>query len=369
MALIESYNKLVDSGKIKNDQKQREILLELNRLYKNLVELQSNKGGFFSFLLKDRSDREYKNQGIYIHGDVGRGKSMLMDLFYNEVKKHIPSSRIHFHAFMLRIHENLHHLRKSQSKKDYINIICEEIASEEKILCLDELQISDIADAMIVGRIFKGLLELGVNIIITSNRKPDHLYKNGLQRQRFEPFIKLIKNELLILNLDSNTDYRFENIKSLAKVYFTPLGKEADRFIDEAFKKLSEGNDGNKEIINIKGRDILIKKAFLDIAFFSFEDLCDRPLGAEDYLEITKNYKTILISNIPKMAKDDYNLAIRFIKLVDAIYESKTKLICTAEVPVDQLYIEGERSFEFKRTVSRLIEMQSDEYIKQANIS
>ncbi len=238
------------------------------------------------------------------------------------------------------------------------------------IICFDEMQVNDIADAMIIGRLFKAIFAKNVVLVVTSNRAPDDLYKDGLQRERFLPFIEIFKESMEVIELEGLKDYRLQRMKSLNKTYYSPLGRDAKGFIEKAYKDLVGGKDINdKSKIIVKGRKIIVPKSYMGIAQFSFKDLCDVPLGSEDYLEIARQFNTIILTDIPKLKKDDHNQAIRFTNLIDALYEQKTKLIASAAVPPAELYNEGERAFEFERTVSRLIEMQSDAYLAEGHKS
>lgn len=361
-----AYTELLASKKIAEDRSQKEAVIKLAELAEKITEQEKKKSSLLGRLFRSKAGTDIFLKGLYIYGDVGRGKSMVMDLFFKNIETSFKKRRVHFHSFMKEIHERIRHWRESNNegkKSDVIKTVVSEIAEGAQILCFDEMQVQDIADAMIIGRVFEGLFEQNVVIIVTSNRHPDELYKNGLQRDRFIPFIELFKRNMDVFNLQSPTDYRYKGIKSLKKLYFTPLGKEAEEFIEKAFTELTGATTGGSTELLVKGRKITVPKFAGDIAVFDFKDLCDKPLGSEDYLEIAKEFKTIILANVPKLKKDDYNLAIRFINLIDALYENKVKLIISAEVPANEIYTEGERSFEFHRTVSRLNEMQSEDYL------
>lgn len=308
-----------------------------------------------------------KIPGLYIYGDVGRGKSMLMDLFFD----HCPVAskrRVHFHAFMLEVHGFMHQWREGNGG-DPIEPLSRHIRESAGLLCFDEFHVTDIADAMILGRLFSALFEAGVTVVATSNRHPDELYKNGLQRQRFLPFIDLIKTETRIVELDAAQDYRLLHLRSLATMYFTPLGPEAAEFVENSFNELTQYADCGPGTLRVKGRDIHLPRVHGDIVMAGFADLCECPLGAADYLELACDFSTLILHDIPRLTADKLNEARRFVILIDALYEHRVKLICTAEVPPEQLYTEGKGTFEFQRTVSRLSEMQTERYWHAAHES
>lgn len=301
-----------------------------------------------------------KTKGIYIHGDVGRGKSMLMDLFFD----HCPvgsKRRVHFHAFMIEVHAFMHQWREGNDG-DPIIPLSVRIRESAKLLCFDEFHVTDIADAMILGRLFKALFESGLIMVATSNRHPDDLYKNGLQRQRFLPFIDQIKEQTSVIELDAAQDYRLVHMRALSTMYFIPLGNDADNFVQHSFDELTQGAQASPRILRVNGRDVRLPAVHGDIAMASFSDLCETPLGSADYLEIACDFSTLILSNIPRLTTDKLNEAKRFVILIDALYEHKVKLICTAEVSAEKLYTEGTGAFEFERTVSRLSEMQTERY-------
>ncbi|MBI1260427.1 MAG: cell division protein ZapE [Rhizobiales bacterium] len=304
-------------------------------------------------------------EGLYIWGGVGRGKSMLMDLFFEKVAVS-PKRRVHFHAFMQETHGLIHDWRQREKAgkvkgADPIPPVAAQIASKASLLCFDEFQVHDIADASILGRLFEHLFELGVVVVTTSNRPPDDLYKGGLNRQRFLPFIDLVKDRMTVLLLDSQTDYRLDRIKGLP-VYYTPLDAASDRALDETFFKLTDRKKGDPAVLDVRGRALDVPEACHGVARFTFRDLCARPLGAADYLKLAETYHTVILKDVPAMGPELRNEAKRFVTLIDALYEAKTKLILSAAVPATALYEAGDGAFEFERTVSRLIEMQSSDY-------
>jgi Predicted ATPase len=321
-------------------------------------------------------------QGLYIYGGVGRGKSMLMDVFFRTAPV-VKRRRVHFHAFMQEIHglrARLGHgagaaiktkgpMRTVAARSDdLIGQVAARVAEGAHLLCFDEFQVLDIADAMILGRLFEALFEAGVIIVATSNRPPRDLYKNGLQRENFLPFIDLIGRKLDVLHLDSPTDYRLESMRQM-DVYLTPLGPETEARLRDYFARLTHGADVGPETLLVNDRRVVIPMASDDIAYASFADLCEAMLGPADYLAIAGRFDVVCLSRIPQLDTHRRNEAKRFVTLVDALYEHKVKLICSAEGPPESLYPLGDGAFEFERTVSRLFEMQSEGYIGTQHLS
>ncbi len=301
--------------------------------------------------------------GLYIFGQVGRGKSMLMDLFFATAPV-AAKKRVHFHEFMRDIHAQIHIWRKSgdRTEEDPIPRLARALAAEAWLLCLDELQVTDIADAMIVGRLFQCLLDQGVVVVLTSNRPPGDLYKDGLQRDRFLPFIDLIIRRFDLLQLDARTDYRLGR-KHGMRVYHAPLGEEAETALEIAFRRLSEGSSATPQSFEVNGRQVRVPLAANGVACFGFSQLCGTALGASDYLALAARYHTLVLSDVPVLSPANRDRAKRFVTLVDALYERKVTLICAAAAPPERLYPTGDGAFEFQRTVSRLMEMQSEEYL------
>ncbi len=312
-------------------------------------------------------------RGLYMWGGVGRGKSMLMDLFHE--LSPVPSKRVHFHEFMGRVHDEMNSWREmSETERrraahrvksagnDPIAPVAKLIASEAKLLCFDEFQVTQIADAMILGRLFENLFEHRVTVVATSNRHPDELYKDGLNRQLFLPFIEKIKDECEVFHLSSERDYRLERLTE-APVWHVLTGEAAEARLDTAFERLTLGAQPNQCFLHVKGRKLLVPKEAAGVARFTFEELCARPLGARDYLAIAANFHTVLLDAIPQLSRDKRNEAARFVALIDALYEARVKLVATAAAEADDLYPSGDGSFEFQRTASRLHEMRSEEYL------
>lgn len=302
-------------------------------------------------------------QGLYIFGGVGTGKSMLMDLFF-ETAPSEAKRRVHFHAFMQEVQERLHNWRKKTKgeKADPLPDLAEEIATQATLLCFDEFHVVNIADAMILGRLFETLFARGVVVVTTSNWPPDRLYEGGLQRERFLPFIDLMKSRLDVLELDSGVDYRRHRMRNLP-VYHAPLGPRATSALDDAFAQLTEGAQAVPTSLHFKGRSLPVSLAARGVARFSFEELCAKPLGAGDYLAIAVQFHTVILAGVPMLGPENRDQARRFMTLIDALYEHRVNLVVSAEAPPERLYPTGDGAFEFERTVSRLQEMRSSEYI------
>ena len=299
--------------------------------------------------------------GLYIHGPVGRGKSMLMDLFFDRVPVE-QKRRVHFQAFMQEIHDRGHRMRADGAATDPMPLLAQEVAAQAWLLCFDEFQVDNIADAMILGRLFEALFAAGVVIVATGNVAPDDLYKDGLQRELFLPFIELIKQRLGVLSLDGAIDYRLTQLKGL-EVYHVPADAMAEAALDAAFAELSQGVAGAPTELVVKGRTLIVPRAANGVACFSFAELCEQPLGASDYLAIAERFHTLILSGVPRMDPKQRNEARRFVTLIDALYESKVNLICSADAAPDALYVKGAGAKEFKRAASRLIEMQAEDYM------
>lgn len=304
--------------------------------------------------------------GLYLYGAVGRGKSMLMDLFAASAPVE-RKRRIHFHQFMIEVHDALHRLRQAQKKsgerEDPIDLVAEEIAKTVWLLCFDELEVRDIADAMILGRLFEALFEHGVVMVCTSNTPPDDLYKGGLQRELFLPFIEVIKNRLDVLELTAQRDYRQARLAG-REVWLTPPGEAATAALDALFADLAGGAPSVAEELTVKGRKVKVPAAANGVARFGFDDLCREALGAEDYLAIARHYRMVMIDGIPVMDESMRNETRRFITLVDALYENRTRIAATAAAEPEALVAGQTHAAEFRRTASRIAEMRSVDWVE-----
>lgn len=361
------------AGIMRADPEQRRVAVRLQALHDALRAAQAapRAGGLLGLLGIGRKASVPVPAGIYIWGPVGTGKSMLMDLFFADAP--VPSKRrVHFHEFMLEVHQRLFERRQLTAEDggeaDTIPPIARAIAAEAKLLCFDEIQVTNIADAMILWRLFDTLFAEGVTVVATSNRVPDDLYRGGLQRDRFQPFIDLVKAKLDVIALDGGRDYRLQRLRQL-DMYLTPAGAWADRKLEEAFASLTDNAKGNRRVLRTQGRDVVVPRAAPGVAWSDFEEWCGKPMGAADYLCIAEHFHTVILRNVPRLTPRNRDRAWRFTTLVDALYEKKVKLICSAEAPPDQLYVEGDGAFEFQRVVSRLMEMQSPEYLGLEHIA
>lgn len=349
--LPQIYDARVQQGSLTADDAQLEALPELERIRAAVAE--PPKRGLFR-------KAPPPPKGLYLWGGVGRGKSMLMDLFVDSLD--VPVRRVHFHAFMQEIHAGMHKARQ-RGVEDAIAPVAEAVAAEVKVLAFDEMQITDITDAMIVGRLFEFLFKAGVVIVTTSNRVPDDLYKHGLNRQLFLPFIALLKEQMVVHELVSHRDYRQDRLEG-SPVYFTPVNDAARRAISAVWQDLT-GGDSTPLTLHVKGREVAIPAFRNGVARASFYDLCGKPLGAADYLALAEAARVLVLENIPTLGRTNFNEAKRFVTLVDALYEAKVRLICSAAAEPEYLYMEGEGTFEFERTASRLREMQSADWARE----
>ncbi|MGH6829300.1 MAG: cell division protein ZapE [Rhizomicrobium sp.] len=354
--LIRRYRSLVAKGALKPDPAQRAAAVKLHALARELGRTRPNVLLFFH-------RRNATPRGIYLWGDVGRGKSMLMDLFFAAAGVK-PKRRVHFNAFMADVHARLHVERAKSG--DPIVRVAALLASEAKLLCFDEFQVTDVADAMILGRLFEQLLILGTVIVATGNLPPARLYEGGLNRQLFLPFIAMIEKRLDVIRLDGPTDYRLHRLAG-HPVYLTPISADADAAMDQAWRRLTDCARGQPTRLTVFGRSLLVPEAARGVARFSFAGLCEQPLAAADYLEIARNFHTLLIDRIPALRPAKRDSARRFVLLIDTLYDQSVKLICSAEAPPHLLYPEGEGADAFRRAASRLVEMQGDAYLRKGH--
>lgn len=356
----EAYAALVAAGELMPDPDQERAAQALDRF---AADLGRTRGGFLTRLFGRETPAPC---GVYLWGGVGRGKSMLMDLAFETIAAK-PKRRAHFHAFMLDVHARLKRLRAAGASDPLIRA-AEEIAEEARFLAFDEMQVTNTADAMIMGRLFTALIDKGVGIVTTSNRPPSDLYRDGLNRELFLPFIRLIEAQMQVVELNGATDYRLDRMKGL-DLWHVPNGPEATRRLSEAFFRLTdheveEGQVPSMDLDVGAGRSIHVPKALKGVAVFSFKRLCGEPRGAADYIAVAQAFHTLIIVGIPVMGPDMRNEAARFVTLIDALYEHRVKLLAAADAEPSGLYPAGDGSFEFERTVSRLEEMQSRDYLE-----
>ncbi|MHA3916483.1 cell division protein ZapE [Halovulum sp. GXIMD14793] len=359
--LLPQYRAMITEGALKNDPAQRLAVEKLQLLHTRLRDYEPakpKKVGLGLFGWGREKVVQAPVPGLYVYGDVGRGKSMLMDLFYEHASIQ-PRRRIHFHAFMQEAHEAIR-LARTEGAEDPIPPVAEAIADSATLLCFDEMQISDITDAMLVGRLFEQLFARGVVIVTTSNRHPDDLYKDGLNRHLFLPFINQIKDRLEVHHLDGEADHRQAQMRGL-EVWHSPLDAGAKQAMDTAWTRLLTG-DSAPLVLQRKGRDVVLPQHAGGVARATFSDLCAQPLGPGDYLAIAEAIRVLILDDIPILSPANNNEAKRFVTLIDALYEAHVRLICAAAAEPDALYPEGTGSFEFQRTASRLAEMRSEDW-------
>ncbi|SDH24795.1 cell division protein ZapE [Roseospirillum parvum] len=362
------YRARLAQGALAADPGQALAVEKLQSLHKALAGYRPSSGraGWLARFGMGRREGEAAPLGLYLYGPVGRGKSMLMDLFFEAAT--IPGKRrIHFQSFMTDVHARVHAWRASGKPVDPLPRLAREVAEEAWLLCLDELEIRDIADAMIVGRLFEQLIACGVVVVTTANRAPDDLYKDGLQRDRFLPFIKLIKDNLDLLALSGGPDHRLGRLAG-ARVYLVPADDTADAELSDAFRRLSRGAKVVAEQVEVAGRAVPVPRAAGGVARFSFAELCQRPLGPADYHALAHRYHSLVVDGIPRLGAAQADAARRFVTLIDALYEHRVVLLCSAAAPPQELYAEGDGVFEFARTVSRLMEMQSRDYLASTHL-
>ncbi|NJM29573.1 MAG: cell division protein ZapE [Rhizobiales bacterium] len=350
MGLVDGVRQRIETGALKADPGQLRVVEALGSLSEALKPAGGN-----GFLARLAGRKNGAPRGLYIHGPVGRGKTMLMDLFF-EAAPAAPKKRIHFHGFMQEVHARLHAARRTSS--DAIAPVAAAIANEAKLLCLDEMQVTDIADAMIVGRLFEAMLAAGTVIVTTSNLPPSELYRDGLNRQLFLPFVRLIERRLDVIALDGMTDYRLGRIKA-HETFLTPLTAANAARLQDLWERLTDGKKGEPAILDVLGRKLVVPEAAHGCARFSFAELIEAPLGPPDYLAIARNYSTLFVTGIPAIKANQRNEAKRFVLLIDTLYDAGTRLAATSAKEPEAIHGGGPHKFEFARTASRLREMQS----------
>jgi cell division protein ZapE len=355
---IERLRTQIAAGELDADAAQAEVAERLDALARKLATWRRRRPSRYALFARPV---QAPPRGLYIHGEVGRGKTMLMDLFFS-CATFAPKLRSHFHEFMADVHERIGNARR-EVEGDPIPHVAASIADEAGLLCFDELQVTDIADAMILGRLFKHLFELQVVIVATSNSPPGRLYENGLNRQLFVPFIELIGEHMDVVELKSAKDYRLEKLAG-QPLYFSPADERAGAELDKHWDRLTGHHAGGSEVLEVKGRQVHVPLASMGIARFDFRDLCEVPLGALDYLKVAHTYHTVLIDGIPVMERDRRDVARRFINLIDTLYDNRVCLIASAAAEPDGLCLDSAGAKAFERTASRLIEMRSAEYLE-----
>jgi cell division protein ZapE len=362
------YAALAAAGRIERDPAQEAAVAKLADIEDKLsTHHLARKSSSLGWMFASRKTQA-PVKGLYLHGGVGRGKTMLMDLFFESSV--VPRKRrVHFHEFMSEMHERVHFFRTRMKSgegngEDAVLLAASAIAQDAWLLCFDEFHVTDIADAMILGRLFTKLFENGVVVVATSNVEPDDLYKDGLNRGLFLPFISLLKQHMDVMRVDARTDFRLEKLVK-GKVWHVPDDKAAESALDDAWSRLVLDNGGGPATLMVKGHPVHVPKATLGAARFSFHDLCEQPLGAADYLRIAREYHTLVLDHVPVMRYETRNAAKRFIALIDTLYDNSVKLIASAEAQPHELYRaeEGYEASEFDRTASRLIEMGSQSYL------
>jgi cell division protein ZapE len=355
------YRRRVERGELAADPAQARAVEALERLYRDLLRA-TPRSGWRSTVAKLTGKRSKPVRGLYLWGGVGRGKTFMMDLFYSALP-FAEKRRQHFHRFMATVHEQL---KQHRNVEDPLELVADEIASETRIICFDEFTVTDIADAMLLGTLFAGVFARGVTLAATSNIVPDQLYSGGLQRQRFLPTIALLKEHTEVVHVDGGIDYRLRALER-ADVYQTPAGELADQRLTDFFEAIAPDDGDHGGALELFGRPIAYRRAADGVIWFDFKSICDGPRSQEDYIELSRLYQTVLVSNVPRFDATLENQARRFIALVDEFYDRRVKLILSAAAPATEIY-RGERlKHAFLRTQSRLQEMQSHDYLAEAH--
>ena len=372
LRVLERYDALAATGALNADPVQRMAARALDHLNAELAELRlARKSSALGWLFAKRKGSTPPTKGLYLWGGVGRGKTMLMDLFF-DVAAIKRKRRAHFHSFMADVHERIHAHRQAHKdgttkQDDPIPPVATAIANESMLICFDEFHVVDIADAMILGRLFTQLFARGVVLVATSNTIPSNLYKDGLNRPLFMPFVQQLHQHMNIFELDAQKDYRIDKLAA-APVWYNPLGPVSDHAMDAAWARLTNQHEGAPYKVIVKGRDLPVPHQAHGVARFPFEALCAQPLGAQDYLALCNRFHTLMIDGIPSMDASKRNEAKRFITLIDAMYDTRTKLIASADGEPSELYTatSGHEAFAFERTASRLMDMRSHDYLSAA---
>jgi len=357
-----AYQALIADGVLQPDHQQAKCVAALDHVRAGM-DAPKQKASLFS-KLAGRDKGASFTKGLYVWGDVGRGKTLLMDMFFDAVKEP-RKQRVHFHEFMDEVHNRISAFRKSDDKEksgDPIPYVVAPIIEKVRLLCFDEFHVNDITDAMLLKRLFEKLFDAGITVVATSNVVPDQLYKNGLNRQLFLPFIDLLLEHADVLNLASQTDYRRQKLETQPVFFFGPEN-ETRSGIDQAWHTLTGGMEADPHHIDLMGRDFVVQRHFMGAARFGFKELCEAPLGARDYLRLSHHFHTFVLENVPRFDRARSDAAKRFILLIDTLYDRGDKLVASFEMDLDALSLDDKTAFEFQRTISRLIEMQSKDYL------
>lgn len=363
-----NYRALLAKGRLRQDANQKRAAEKLQSLFTALQSYEPGAGpvGWRERLTLRRCRQNPPPQGLYIYGGVGTGKSMIMDIFYETVPVR-AKRRVHFHGFMEEVQQRLHN-KRGLGQEDPLLEVADDLMREAWLLCFDEFHVVNIADAMILARLFKAFFDRGMVVVSTSNWPPCRLYEGGLQRQNFLPFIDLLNQKMDVLELDNGVDYRRDRMRSRL-VYFYPLNPESCNAVEDVFKNFAGDHPIEKLEIKILGHSVFVPRAAGPVAQFGFDDICGQPLGVSDYMALARRFPCLIVANVPLLASEQRNEARRFMLLVDALYERRCKLVISAEGPPEQLYPTGQSAYEFERTVSRLHEMGSQDYSEQPHIS
>lgn len=351
MTPLEKYQDALSNGSIVEDTQQRCVVKELERIYHQLQDPPSKIAGWLG--------RHKTVDGLYVWGSVGAGKTFLIDLFYDCIT--VSKRRQHFFEFIQEIQQELN---RRQGQKNPIQQLAAEIAKQTKVICFDEFFVTNIADAMVLGELFIALFKAGIVLVTTSNIDPDNLYADGLQRERFIPAIEAIKAHCHVIHLNNQCDYRLHNEK-VFHAYLTPLNNKTDTLLNDYFNTLSSGQQASQKSLTMNGHQLTIRQQGSGILWCDFDALCVKAFSQRDYLVLAKQFHTVILSNVPIIPAKDRNSLLRFIYLIDILYDTHTRLIVSAAAPANELYPKGPHAFEFERTASRLIEMQSDSYFNR----